>query len=148
MENKKFEIKGLDEIQNALKALPAKLQANILTSFLKKAGKKFIVDELKMKLNYSSKLEDSIKVVPDSRDKLVVHAGVTGKGYKLRWLDLGTTVRKTKKGYNRGMINPKNQIQPTIESNIENIVDYTNKEMSNEINKILERRLKRLKKSI
>lgn len=145
MENKSYEIKGLKELQDAIRQLPAKLQAKLISGFLKKAGKKHITDGLKQKLSYSSKLESSIKVVGD-RDPLKVHAGVTGPGYKLRWLDLGTSPRYTKKGWFRGSINPKNQIQPYIESKIEDVVKYINDEMSNEINKALERRLKKLKR--
>jgi hypothetical protein len=72
-------------------------------------------------------------------------AGVTTKGYKLNWADRGTKVRTTKKGQNRGQIIGKNQVQPHIESSIEPIVDYTNDEMGNFIDKVLERKLKKLK---
>ena len=72
MENKSFEIKGLKELQEAIRQLPAKLQAKLISGFLKKAGKKHITDGLKQKLSYSSKLESSIKVVGD-KDPLKVH---------------------------------------------------------------------------
>jgi hypothetical protein len=143
-----FKIEGLSETMEALKELPDKLQKQFVKSFLRKTGKKFIVDPLKTKLHYSESLENTIKVVTANDDKDGIQAGVTGKGYRLRWVDLGTKVRKTKKGYNRGQIIGKNQIQPTIEDQIEPIVKYTQDEFANEINKMLERRLKRLKKSL
>jgi hypothetical protein len=146
MQNSKYELKGAKEVTEALNKLPVDLQAKILRSFLSKAGRKFVTVPLKAKLNYSEKIENSIKVVNDSKNKLAVSAGVTGKGYKLRWVDLGTKPRTTKKGYNRGLINGKDQIQTHILDSVEPIIDYTNKELGNEVNKILERRLKKLKK--
>lgn len=148
MESSNFKIEGLSETMVALKELPDKLQKQFLKTFLRKAGKKFIVEPLKSKLHYSESLEKTIKVVSANDDKNAIQAGITGRGYKLRWVDLGTKVRKTRKGYNRGQIIGKNQIQPAIEEGIPEIVKYTEDEFANEINRMLERRLKRLKKSI
>ena len=148
MESKDFKIEGLSEVMVALKELPEKLQNQFIKSFLRKAGKRFIVEPLKSKLHYSESLENTIKVVTANDDKNAIQAGVTGRGYKLRWVDLGTKVRKTKKGYNRGQIIGKNQIQPAIEDGIPEIVKYTEDEFANEINKMLERKLKRLKKTL
>lgn len=147
MSNEHFEIDGMAEITAALKDLPVKIQAKILKAFLRKTGNKFIVNELKARLNYSQQTERSIKVVDaNSNRELAVQAGVSSKGFKLRWTDLGTKERKTKKGGDRGKIDGKNQIQPTIEEQIEPIVKYAQEELGNEINKILERRLKKLRK--
>jgi hypothetical protein len=148
MESNNFKIEGLSETMEALKELPDKLQKQFVKSFLRKTGKKFIVDPLKTKLHYSESLENTIKVVTANDNKDGIQAGVTGKGYRLRWVDLGTKVRKTKKRYNRGQIIGKNQIQPLIEDQIEPIVKHTQEEFANEINRMLERRLKRLKKSL
>lgn len=144
MENKNINIEGLKEVTEALKALPAEMQAKVLKSFLAKAGRDFIVNPMKNTLNYSKETENTIKVISDSRDKLAVSAGVSSKGYKLRFADRGTKERT--KGHYRGKIIGKNQIQPLIEKQMESIVDYADKELGNEINKILERRLKKLKK--
>lgn len=146
METKDFKLEGAKEVMDALKELPAELQAKILKSFITKAGKKFIVEPLKAKLHYSKATEDTIQVVGIPGNKLAVSAGVTSKGYKLRWTDLGTEQRATKKGYNRGKITGKHQIQPTIEEQIEPIINYAEEELANEVNKILERRLKRMRK--
>lgn len=148
MESKDFKIEGLSETMAALKDLPNKVQNQFIKSFLRKAGKKFIVEPLKTKLHYSESIENTIKVVAANDDKNAIQAGVTGRGYKLRWADLGTKVRKTRKGYNRGQIIGKNQIQPTIEEQIPEIVKYTEEEFANEVNKTLERKLKRLKKTL
>jgi hypothetical protein len=147
MENEQFKIEGAKEVMEAMKELPLKLQRQILKNFIRKAGKKFIVEPLKTKLHYSQSLENNIKVVTANDDKEAIQAGVTGKGYKLRWLDLGTKERKTRIGHNRGQIIGKNQIQPLIEDQVPEIIKFTEKELANEINKTLERKLKRLKKS-
>jgi hypothetical protein len=147
MENEQFKIEGAKEVMEAMKELPLKLQRQILKNFIRKVGKKFIVEPLKTKLHYSQSLENNIKVVTANDDKEAIQAGVTGKGYKLRWLDLGTKERKTRKGHNRGQIIGKNQIQPLIEDQVPEIIKFTEKELANEINKTLERKLKRLKKS-
>ena len=146
MSNTKFELKGSKEVMAALKAFPADIQSKLLKGFLRKVGKKFIVDELKANLNYSQKSENSIQVVAGSKNELKVSAGITRGGYKLRWADLGTKVRQTKKGSNRGQIIGKNQIQPLLEKQVAPIVKYVNDEMANEINKSLERRLKKINK--
>jgi hypothetical protein len=148
MESSNFKIDGLTETVEALKGLPEKLKKQFIRTFLRKAAKKFIVDPLKSKLHYSENLEKTIKVVPASDDREAIQAGVTGRGYKLRWLDLGTKIRKSKRGKSKGQIIGKNQIQPAIEEGIPEIMKYTEDEFANEINKMLERRLKRLKKSL
>lgn len=145
MENKTFKIEGAKEVESALKNLPIDIQAKLIKGFLRKVGKKFIVDPLRTIIRYNEKLNNSIQVVSGSKNELKVSAGVTGSGYMLRWLDLGTKVRQTKKGANRGQIIGKHQIQPHIESQIEPIVKYVSEEMTSEINKSLSRRLKKLK---
>jgi hypothetical protein len=148
MESKNFEIKGLSDIEDALKTLPAKLQAKIFKAFLAKAGREFVVKPLKSELNYSQKTESNIKVVSDSRTPLRVSAGVTNKAYPLRWTDLGTKVRTGKKGQNKGRIIGKHQIQPILEAAPEKIVKFAQEELSNEIQKIMERQLKKIKKKL
>lgn len=141
MENKNFKLEGANEVVRAMQELPAELQVKFLKGFIRKAGKKFIVDPLKAILPY---FQDTVKVV--SKSNLAIAAGVSSKGYKLRWIEFGTVERKTKKGYNRGKMNAKNQIKPFIDSQVEPIVEYSSKEMGNEINKMLERKLKRIRK--
>jgi hypothetical protein len=149
-----YRLEGLSELVEALNELPIELQAKILKSFISKAGRKFIVDELKKEVRttlHTRKGEtlnqsDFINVVTDPENKeLAIKAGITSKGYKLRWLSLGTKERQTNKGANRGRIIGDNKIQPLIESQIEPIVNYTNENLGDEIDKILQRRLKKLR---
>jgi len=146
MMNKGWKIDGLKELSDALKGLPVELQAKILQAFIRKAGTKFVVNQLKTTLNYSSKLESTIKVVSDPKNKLAVSAGVTSDGYKLRFVDKGTVERQTKKGSKRGRITGKKQIEPTVLNSVEPIIKYTQEELGNEIEKNLQRRLKKIRK--
>lgn len=140
----KYSLEGVDELVNALKSLPVDLQNKILKGFLRKVGNKFIVNPLKAKVPYSQKSKKTIKVTAGNKNETNVSAGVGRSGFKLRWAELGTVERKTKKGANRGRIQGRNIIQPHIEGEINNIVDYVNDELGNEIQKTLERRLKKL----
>ena len=144
----KYELDGVNELIEGLSILPEKIQKNILKSFLRKTGQEKIVKPLKTLVNYSAERESTIKVVQANDDKDAVQAGVTGKGYIIRWVDLGTRERKTKKGWPRGKIEGRKQIQPFIEAQVEEVVDYFNENLGEEINKILERRLKRLRKKL
>lgn len=142
---KKYSLEGANEVMKALEELPVKIQAKVIKSFLAKAGRKFVTNPLKSELNYSSQTEKSIRVVQDPK-KAAVSAGVTRSGYKLLWADLGTKERTTKSGANRGKIIGKKQIQPKILNSIDPIIDYVNEELGEEINKILERRIKKINK--
>jgi hypothetical protein len=144
-----YKLDGHQPLIDALKELPEKVRNNVIKSLLRKTGKKFIVDELKLGLNYSQETEKNIRVIgsKSSENKIAVDAGVGSRAYPLRWADLGTKERKTKKGANRGKIIGKDQIQPTIERQIEPIVEDVNENLGKNINDILARKLKRLRKA-
>lgn len=148
MENniEKFEIEGLKEVIAALKDLPDVLQNKLIKSFLQKTGRKFIVNELKTVLPYHQRSKQGIRVVQDKNDKNAIFAGPTTDIFWYRWADKGTVQRQTKKGYNRGTIIPKNQIRSVVDNQIQPIIKYANEEFGNEINKNLERRIKKINK--
>lgn len=155
-----FKLGGSDALMKALKELPNDLKRKVFKSFLSKIGRKFIVNELKQKLPYSSRLKKSIGLSFPKKDDLAVQVGVmTGQrtylangkstppsGIILKWLDKGTKPRK--KGHNRGQITGQNRVQPIIESQIEPLIKYAGEEMANEINNNLKKRLTKLKKSL
>jgi hypothetical protein len=155
MDSQKFEIDGLKEVIDGLSELPVELQRRIIRSVLSKAGRKFIVSELRSALPYSARLKESLRVVNDPNDKLAIFAGVgVGKrikgeippGVLIRFLDKGTVQRHTKKGYNRGTLIARNSVPLIIDSQIQPIIDWINNEFGNEIEKILQRKLKRINK--
>lgn len=145
--NNNWKVEGMNEVKDALNDLPVKIQAQVLKNFVAKAGRDFIVKPMKNELPYSQKFKKTIGIMSDAKNKLAIQAGVSSKGYKLRWLDLGTKERQTKKGYSRGSITGQNKIQPLIERQIQPILKFAEEELANEVNKILERKLKKLKKS-
>ena len=147
MANQEFKIEGLDEILKAMEGLDADVQQKIIKNFLAKVGRKYIVSELKAVLPYSSRSESAIRVVTNKNDKNSIIAGITSDSYWLRWADGGTKERKTKKGANRGSIAPKKQTETTIDSQIDPIIDFASEEFGNEVNKSLERRIKKITKS-
>lgn len=145
-DNEKFEIDGLKEVMDILSDLPDRIQNNILKSYLSKTVNRFIVQELKSKLNYSSETERNIRVTQDRKNYLAYFGGPTTKSFWLRFTDKGTKVRTTKKGANRGKIIARNQIEPTIMGQVQPIIDNATKDFGEEINRILEKRLKKLGK--
>lgn len=155
MESNTFEIEGLDEVLKALDELPDVVQNRIIKSVLQKAGRKFIVSELRSALSYSHRLKKALRVVNVKSDRYAVKAGVIidrrvnneiPAGVLIRFLDGGTVQRKTKKGYNRGAVKGRNEVVPVIERSIQPMVDYVMEEFANEINSNLDKRLKKLNK--
>ena len=144
MENNSFEVEGLKEAIDAISYLDPKRQTQIIEAFLLKTGKKFVSDELKSTLNYSSETEKSIKAAKVKKTKMAVKAGIQPGAYKIRWVDLGTKERKTKKGYNRGKISGREQVSPTIDKQIQPIIDYAENELLNELNNTIEKKLKKI----
>ena len=144
----KFEILGLTEVERALKDLPVKMQAQIYRALNRKAAKKYIVDNLRSVLDYSSKTEAGINIIGDRNDKTAVYAGVTNKSFWLRFADKGTAKRYTEKGAYRGQIIGKNQIEPAILGSVDEIIKYMNEEVGTEITNILEKRLKSVNRKL
>jgi hypothetical protein len=143
-----FEIKGLKEVEQAIKDLPVKMQASVYRAINRKAVKRFVVDNIRSAVNYSAKTERGIQVVNDRDDKTAVYGGVTSDVFPLRFADLGTAARYTEKGAFRGAIAGKHQIQPIILNSVNDIIKSENEEIGNETIKILEKRIKSTGKQI
>jgi hypothetical protein len=141
---KVFEIVGLQELMNAIESLPIKIQASILQSFAKKAGNKFVVNNLRAALPYSVETKEGITTINDRNDKTAIFSGPTSDIFWIRWVERGTKQRTTKGGANRGAITATNRIEPITDSQIEGIIDYYSHELGNEIEKNLKRRIKRI----
>lgn len=143
-----FEIIGLKEVEEAIKDLPIKMQAQIYRALNRKAVKKYVVDNIRNAVTYSNQTEKGITIVNDRNDKTAVYGGVTSDSFYLRFADRGTAARYNEKGAFRGQIVGKNQIQPIIEGSVDDIIKYMNDEIGTEIAAILEKKLRSTSKQI
>lgn len=143
-----YEIQGLSEVEEALKELPAELQARIYRALNTKAVKKFVVEPIRSAWRTSEKTVKGITVVTDKDDPTAVYGGVTASAYHLRFADRGTAERYTEKGSYRGQIVGRNKIQPIILNSADDIIKYMNDELGKEVQKILKRYIKSTEKKI
>lgn len=146
--NNDFKIHGLENLTNALKELPDKLNIQFFKNFNRKVLNQFIVKNLKQGTAYSAKTKSEIKAISASSggDKTAMIAGATRKIFYVRFVEGGTKERKTKKDWNRGSIAGSGKMKNIINSNIEPMMKYIREELANDINTFMERKLKRLKK--
>lgn len=154
MAGKTYEIEGLKEVDEALASLPKEIHDKVIKNFLSKAGRMFITSELKTRMPYTQQIrwgrfagKDRFITTTDPNDKNAIYAGLSRDSYWVRWADGGTIVRHTKKGWSRGQILPRNKIKTIINSQIEPIIDFARNEFGNEILKILERKVKKIRKN-
>jgi len=154
MDNQTVEIEGMDALLNAMDELPTVVQEKIIRKVLFKAGRKFVVSELRAALSYSPRLKKSLRVIGNRYDKLKVTAGVIitkrkgdeiPPGVLIRFIDGGTVQRTTKRGYNRGAIKARNEVTPIIDSSIQPMTQWIINEMGTEINSELDRMLAKYK---
>jgi hypothetical protein len=141
-----WKIEGLKEVMDALKELPYNVQAKVFQGIASKAGRKYIVNELKTLLPYSSKTKAQIKVVTDIKDKTAIYAGISPKTFWIRFVEYGTKPRQTKKGRNRGTIAGVARVLPIVDKQIYPIIEFYNKDLGIEVEKSLKRRIKRVNK--
>jgi len=144
MEKTNFELEGVSEVIDALEALEPKQLLSVIKALERKALNENIVKPLKAALPYSADSEKSIRVVQDNQDRTGFWAGITSDAYWLRFVEKGTNIRTTKKGANRGAISAKNRAVPTILGQTDDVVEFFNKDFGGEVERILQRRLKKL----
>lgn len=147
--NDKIEYKlfGTDQILDALDSLSPKTLNNIIKSTNRKALNVNIRKSVQAALPYSAKTKKAIKTLGDKEDKATgVWSGVSSDAFYLRFLEKGTKVRTAEDGANRGRIAPNPKVIPTIESNIDNVINFFNRDAGEEIAKIMQRKLKSIKK--
>lgn len=137
-----FQISGLKEIEEALNNLPTELQQKVLGQINKKAVDKLVVGPIRGAVSYSSKTESNIKVTPDTEDKTAFYGGVTSDAFWLRFTDFGTKQRFTKIGRPKGRIVGRRTIETTIIHSVDDIITFANEEIGDELEKILNAKLK------
>ena len=144
----KLDIAQFNAIDNALKQLPIKVQTQLIRSVNRKVGTREIIKPLRSILPYSSKTTENIKAQADRSDKLAINLGPTYDIYFLRFLERGTISRGGKKRKNipgQVRMRPRPIIEPFVDSKINSIINYYNKEMGNDISKFLQNKIRRLK---
>ena len=148
MNVEQFKLEGADEIINAISGLSEKMTFKFLYDFNRKAAKKYVTDALTAGTPYATNIKRYYATLPDARskNKTAVWAGPAASVFWVRYLEKGTVQRKTKKGYNRGLIKANPQIIPIVENSVDPIIEFTREELGNEINKMLLRKIKKLKK--
>ena len=111
--------KSLEPIQKQTKSnLRASGIKNVSKPYIGKNGKKY------MSMIHGVRISTYIGNTEDSFGKVHIM-----KEFRLKWFEKGTTLRKTRKGYNRGSITPKwffksavdqksNEAEKSLESNI------------------------------
>lgn len=141
-------IDGLKELMDALKSLKPKFQHQVLKSFFRETATKQVVKPLRAHLPYSKDTLKNIKVYTSRRDrnKTAVFAGLSYSRFWIRFHEKGTKPRYTKKGAFRGQLMAKPKIEPFVDSRTDDVVKYINKEMGNSVEKILSKKLKRMKR--
>lgn len=144
MNNKvKFDMNGIKEVNESLSLLPAQMHAKVLQQFNRESANKFTKKEMRIKNPSSNK--KSIITTNDKKDKTGVYVGVGSDSFWLRFIERGTEQRRTKKGYNRGVMKAKPFIEYAIDNTIDDIINYTNEKYGERINTFLERKLKKFR---
>ena len=139
-----FELIGANEILNALKSLQGKELLRIIKAVNRKALTKYIVNPIKAALPYSSKTKQGIKVTTVPGQPIALYAGATSKAFWLRFTEYGTKERTSKHGVTWAGIKSRKYIEPAIDSNVPNIINYWNSEVGEDISKKMKSKIKRL----
>jgi len=136
-----IKLEGVKEYTEILNGLPERVRDQVLRSFNRKAATQEVLKPLRAALPYSSQTKKEIKVAANRANKTAVVAGPTSSVYYVRFVEKGTKERKGP----RGRIRARNRIEPFVDSRINNVISFTSREYGNEINKFLEKKIKRLK---
>jgi hypothetical protein len=154
--SEKFEIKGLREVEQALKTLPAAMHASILKSTNRDILNKFIKPQLK-NLPYQRK---KFLIQGVRNDKTGVVIGISSENYWLRYIDKGTDARTTKTKYkgpkkpasyhnkHRGQIEGTGIISAAITSQESPVIKDISDNYSAIIEKHLNRKLASIKRKL
>lgn len=139
-----FNIQGLSEVDQALRELPAKLQADVLRRTNRSILNRLVRPQLRQ-LPYRRK---RISAVGVREDKTAVMIGVSSKNYWLRFLDKGTRQRQTRAGHNRGAITGNNRIRDVVQGSVRPVLNEVDSSYSEMVIKTLRSRIRSVNKRI
>lgn len=142
----KFEIEGLKEVMAALESLNSKEVSNIIKAIERKVLSENVVRPLRSALPYSQQTKRAIGVVQDREDRLAFFGGVTSDAFYLRFVEYGTDVRTTKKGFNRGAITPRPIARDFILGQVDDVIKFFEEDFGDAVLNQLQKRIKKIKK--
>lgn len=141
----KLDIKGLDQIQEAIRLLPEKLSAQLINSTLRRISTETLVNPIRTALPYKSKTVRGVKVF-STREKTKILVGPSEDVYWLRFVEKGTKDRVSKNGVRWRGINSRPIIKPVSDSQIPILIDKINNDFGKELNDFILKRLKKISK--
>ena len=144
-------LEGTKEVIEALDSLEPKVLNNVIKSVQRKALMEHIVKPLRAAIPYAS-LKKAAGLESVMGKHIGYFAGIVNRkkidakpeGVIIRFLTGGTKVRTTKKGYNRGKVEGDNFVKPVIQGNIKEVIEFFNNDFGTEVEKILQKKLKKI----
>jgi hypothetical protein len=143
--NDTIELEGMKEINAILTKLPAQMHAKALQSIHRTAANKVV--KVEMTANAPDGAMKHIKVGNDKENPTGVVVGIKKSGFKFRWQEYGTTVRKTKKGKVTGKINSKPFIRPAIDRSSDSVIKFIKDNYSILVGRFIKRNLRKVNKA-
>lgn len=142
-----MKLEGTDQVLDALSTLQSDELDKLITSSIRKALNDKVVKPLRTAIPYSARDKKAVKTMKDREfKKNSIFGGVSTDAYWLRFIDKGTKERTTKSGANRGQITGNHKISNFIKNQSSAIPEYFNNDFGPEIEKMMSRKLKRLRK--
>lgn len=137
-------IKGLDEVYKILEELPDSIQGEVFQKIAREIGAKEVIPAVKSSLPYSPETESHIKVANEGNRSTAVLVAPTYKAFFLRFLEFGTTLRKTNKGFNRGSISSRPFLQRAYEDSIDKVSKYLSEKLADRMTTFINKAKKKL----
>ena len=137
---KDFKLEGAKEYSDILNSLGYKVKGQILKSANRSVLSKNITKQLRSSLPYSQQTTKEIRVGAERGSPTAVLVGPTTKSYWLRFVERGTKER-----IGRGKITASPKIEPYVDSRVNKVIDFTNKEYGKIIEGIIKKKIKRIK---
>jgi hypothetical protein len=146
MASESFEIEGANEIIDALDSLNSNEILNIIKAVERKALKENITTPLGSAVPYSSQTKKAIGIVQDKHDRLAFFGGFTSDAFYIRFVEYGTNVRTTKKGFNRGSISATPMAKDVILNQVDDVIKFFTEDFGTAVEQQLEKRIKKINK--
>jgi HK97 gp10 family phage protein len=143
------------EINEMLKSLDRQFQAQIYYKFNRKVAG-VVARRLKQnapvqssKSRHKKSLKDSVVVTKNKKGNAsAVSVGFKKKGYRVRFIEYGTSIRATKAGANRGYMTAKPFVQRSHDEAIPEVNKMVGEDYAKHMQKILKSEVKKINKKL